>query len=83
MVLFLNDLKEYLEEQGVSTKYIRNGILYCRADSRQASLKVFVRDPEYNDRPYEVMKEGMSGNAWGEDFETEEELAEFILEKQS
>lgn len=83
MVLFLPDLKEFLEENDVSTKYIKNGMLYCRTGDRYSSFKIKVRDPEYTDEPYHIMKEGLSGNAWGEDFETPEDLCEFILEKQN
>lgn len=83
MVMMLNDLKEFLEEQGVPTKYIKNGMLYVRGDDRYSKFKISVRDPEHYDEPYHLMKEGMSGNAWGEDFEDAEELAEFIKDKRS
>lgn len=83
MVLFLNELREFLDENGVSVKSTKNGMVYCYGDTRYSSFKVSVRDPEHYESPYHVMKEGMSGNTWGEEFETADELAEFIVEKQS
>lgn len=83
MVLPLSQLKSYLESEGVRTKYIKRGILYCAGDRKYAKFKVTVKNPESTDKPYKALKEETGQNIYGDDFETKQELAEYLLDKQS
>lgn len=83
MVIFLLELKEFLEEKGVNTKYIKKGMLYVGGDERYSKFKIKIRDPDKYESPYTLTKERTGQNIYGKKFKDAEKLVEFLLEKQS
>lgn len=70
-----------LEENGVSVKKVRDGIIYCYCgSSRYATLKLTETSGEED--CFTVTKEGLSGNEWGKDFTDFDEVIKFILDRQ-